>query len=271
LRSQWARHVSRHRQVLAGHDNGGDDAPGGGSRSGGGAQATWGGSFGQAPFRARSFKSRLVRRKPAGGAAQSRKPSYAKLDGATLDQAWALEVDLTGASLVKASLFATQLEGAHLDGANLTGARVTADLTGAHLAGERFENEDCGADEKNQSVGLMRLMRAIFKTADLSRADLSGADLARADLSFAILSGANLAGAALREADASGADLRGALLKGADVSGLDVDSAHIDSAGVPYRGKAKNLDRGYRECPMSAPGARTATLLLILWGHPRRG
>ena len=57
--------------------------------------------------------------------------------GAILDQAWALDVDLTGASLVKASLFATQMAGAHLDGADLTGARVTADLTGAHLAGGR--------------------------------------------------------------------------------------------------------------------------------------
>ena len=91
--------------------------------------------------------------------------SHAKLDGATLDQAWALGVDLTGASLVKASLFATQMAGAHLDGANLTGARVTADLTGARLVGARFEDADCSADEKNQSMGLMR---ATFKSADLS-------------------------------------------------------------------------------------------------------
>ena len=103
-------------------------------------------------------------------------PSHAKLDGATLDQAWALDVDLTGASLVKASLFATQMAGAHLDGANLMGARVTADLTGAHLAGARFEDADCSADEKNQSMGLMR---ATFKSADLatliSRAPISPA------------------------------------------------------------------------------------------------
>jgi len=82
--------------------------------------------------------------------------SHANLDRATLDQAWALGADLTGASLVKASLFATQMEGARLDGANLTGARVTADLTGAHLVGARLEDADCGADEKNQSMGLMR-------------------------------------------------------------------------------------------------------------------
>ena len=124
------------------------------------------------------------------------------------------------------------------------GARVTADLTGAHLAGARFEDADCSADEKNQSMGLMR---ATFKSADLSRADLPRANLARADLRFAKLSGANLAGATLREADASGADLRGALLQGADTSGLDLDSARIDGASVPYLAKAIHLDRAYQE------------------------
>jgi uncharacterized protein YjbI with pentapeptide repeats len=68
---------------------------------------------------------------------------------------------------------------------------VTADLTGAHLVGARFEGAGCGADEKNQSMGLMR---ATFKSADLSRADLSRANLSRADLRFAKLSGANLVG-----------------------------------------------------------------------------
>jgi uncharacterized protein YjbI with pentapeptide repeats len=50
--------------------------------------------------------------------------SHAKLDGATLDQTWALDVDLTGASLVKASLFARQMAGARLDDANLLWARA---------------------------------------------------------------------------------------------------------------------------------------------------
>ena len=117
-------------------------------------------------------------------------------------------------------------------------------MTGARLVGARLENADCSADEKNQSMGLMR---ATFKSADLRRADFSGANLARADLRFAKLSGANLAGATLREADASGADLRGALLKDASTSGLDVDSARIDSAGLPYVSKASHLDRAYRE------------------------
>ena len=39
------------------------------------------------------------------------------LDGVVLDQAWALDADLTGASMRGASLFATQLMGAGLDGA----------------------------------------------------------------------------------------------------------------------------------------------------------
>jgi uncharacterized protein YjbI with pentapeptide repeats len=121
---------------------------------------------------------------------------------------------------------------------------VTADLTGARLVGARFEDADCSADEKNQSMGLMRVT---FKSADLRRADFSGANLARADLRFAKLSGANLAGATLREADASGADLRGALLQGADATGLDVDSARIDTASVPNLAKATHLDRAARE------------------------
>jgi hypothetical protein len=37
-----------------------------------------------------------------------------KLDRATLDQAWALDVDLTEASLVKATLLATQMAAALL-------------------------------------------------------------------------------------------------------------------------------------------------------------
>jgi uncharacterized protein YjbI with pentapeptide repeats len=124
------------------------------------------------------------------------------------------------------------------------GARVTADLTGAHLVGARFEDADCSADEKNQSMGLMR---ATFKSADLDSADLSGANLARADLRFAKLSGANLSRATLREADASGADLRGAILQGADASGLDVDSARVDKARLHSLAKAINLDRADRE------------------------
>ena len=80
---------------------------------------------------------------------------------------------------------------ARLDGADRMGARVTADLTGAHLVGARFEDADRSADEKNQSMGLMR---ATFKSADLGRVDFARANLARVDLRFAKLSGANLAG-----------------------------------------------------------------------------
>ena len=142
------------------------------------------------------------------------------MDGAVLDQAWALGANLAGASLVKASLFATQLAGANLDGANLAGARITADMNRARLVGARLEKADCGADLKNQSMGLMR---ASFKSADLTGADFARANLTLADLQFAKMTAANFAGATLREADASGADLRGARLEGADTSGLDVE------------------------------------------------
>ena len=145
--------------------------------------------------------------------------SRAKLDGARLDQAWALQVDLTGASLIKASLFATQMAGARLDGANLAEARIAANMNRAGLVGARLEKADCGVDLKNQSMGLIR---ASFKSADLTGADFAGANLTLADLQFAKMQSSDLSGAVLREADASGADLRGARLEGADATGLDI-------------------------------------------------
>ena len=72
--------------------------------------------------------------------------SVVALDGVTLDQAWALKADLTGAKLVD-----TNLEDADLTRANLTGATITnTDLDGATLCGTTrtdgtTDDSDCQA------------------------------------------------------------------------------------------------------------------------------
>ena len=170
--------------------------------------------------------------------------SGAKLDGAVLDQAWALGANFSGASLVKASLYMSQMAGARLDGANLEEAHITADMNRARLVGARLRKADCGADMKNQSMGLMR---ASFKSADLTGADFAEANLTLTDLKFAKLTSANLSGAVMREADARGADLRGARFDGADVTGLDINSARIDADAAAIFDNAAHFDRAIRE------------------------
>ncbi|MGH6840431.1 MAG: pentapeptide repeat-containing protein, partial [Methylocella sp.] len=59
--------------------------------------------------------------------------SHATLDGAVLDQVWAMAADFSGASLRKANLFASQMQEAKCDGADFSGARVAADLSRASL------------------------------------------------------------------------------------------------------------------------------------------
>jgi uncharacterized protein YjbI with pentapeptide repeats len=141
-------------------------------------------------------------------------------------------------------LFGAQLQGANFDGADLSGARVVGDLTAARLRRAKLAHSDCSADEKNQSMGLMR---AVFKSANLEEADLSEADLRRADLEFAILRQANLTGASLKEAEAAGADFRGARLSGIDATGADVNSARLEAGQVTFFENAKNLGRAVVE------------------------
>jgi uncharacterized protein YjbI with pentapeptide repeats len=150
----------------------------------------------------------------------------ARLDGANLDQVWALEADFSLASLVEAHLFQAQLARSNFDGADFRHARVAANFTGGSLRRANLRGAEGAADEKNQSMGLMR---ASFQSAHLEGADFTDADLARADLRYAHCDGADFADARLREADASGADLRGARFVGASTTGLDLDQADIDA------------------------------------------
>jgi uncharacterized protein YjbI with pentapeptide repeats len=170
--------------------------------------------------------------------------SHARLDGAVLDQVWAMAANFSGASLRKANLFASQMQEANCDEADFSGARVAADLSRARLRNAKFIAADLAADMRNQSMGLMR---AVLKSADLAGADFENANLALTDLQFAKFQGANLRGASLAEAEAGGADFRGAIFSNTNLTGTDMASARFDAAQEKAFAGAKNLERAFRE------------------------
>ena len=81
-----------------------------------------------------------------------------------------------------------------------------------------FDGADLSADEKNQSMGLMR---GAFKSAKLDGSSFKRANLARAMMEFA----------SLRGADLSGANLRGGEFAAADFSDANVAGTNFDGAG----------------------------------------
>ncbi len=161
-----------------------------------------------------------------------------------LDQAWALKSDLTGANLKHSSLFATQFGGSKLDGADFSHAHVAADFTNASVTNARFDGADLSADEKNQSMGLMR---GAFKSAKLDGSSFKDANMARVMMEFASLRGADLTNANLRGGEFGAADFTGANVTGANFLGADLDSAHIGKmknvAAAINLDKAKNYDK----------------------------
>jgi uncharacterized protein YjbI with pentapeptide repeats len=162
----------------------------------------------------------------------------ANLEKVVLDQAWSLNSDLTGANLKGASLFATQFGGSRLDGADFTEARVAGDFTNASMTNAIFDGADLSADEKNQSMGLMR---GAFKSAKLDGASFKGANMARTLMEFASLRGADLTGANLRRSELAAADFTDANVAGANFDGADLNSARIGK--MKHAEAAKNLDR----------------------------
>jgi len=155
----------------------------------------------------------------------------ANLEGVVLDQAWALKSNLTGANLKNASLFATQFGGGTLDGADFSDAHVAADFTDASVKNAIFDRADLSADEKNQSMGLMR---GAFKGTKLDGSSFKGANLARVMMEFASLRGADLSNANLRGGEFAAADFSDANVTGTNFEGADLNSARI--------GKMKNAD-----------------------------
>lgn len=168
----------------------------------------------------------------------------ANLEGVVLDQAWALKSNFTGANLKNSSLFATQFGGGKLDGADFTGAHVAADFTNASATKAKFDGADLSADEKNQSMGLMR---GAFKGAKLDGSSFKGANMQRVFMEFASLRGADLSGANLRKGELAAADLTDANVAGANFDGADLNSARIGKMKGEDQAlnldKAKNRDR----------------------------
>lgn len=158
------------------------------------------------------------------------------LTGATLDAAWLMRANFSGARLANASLFAPVVystinvslaDRPKFVGANLTGARVIARFSQVDMSNANFTNARMGVDIKNQPMGQMR---SDFSGAILTGADFSGADVNRALFSFAKLASANFAGANLFGVDLSGADLTGANLTGADLTEADLDGTILKGA-----------------------------------------
>lgn len=152
----------------------------------------------------------------------------ANLEGVILDQAWALKSDFTGANLKSSSLIATQLGNSKLDGADFSNALVAADFSNASVMKAKFDGSNLSADEKNQSMGLMR---GAFNSTNLEGSTFRSANMARVLMEFASLRGSELAAVDLTGADVKGADFDGADLNGAGMQELKNKSA------------AKNLDK----------------------------
>jgi Pentapeptide repeats (8 copies) len=123
-----------------------------------------------------------------------------------------IELDLSGARLIRADLSGVHLAGAHLNGAILSGVH----LAGAHLNGAI-------------------LSEAILHRADLSEAHLAGAHLCEANLFKARLSNTNLSKADLSRARLEHAvlietDLKEATLTDCKVYGISTWAVQLEGA-----------------------------------------
>lgn len=146
----------------------------------------------------------------------------ANLSNAILDVGVASRANMTGARFRDASLYGVVFIEADLSGADLSGALLVGNLGKANLHGARLENLRAGANMKNQSMGLIRL---IITYARLDGAVLKNADLSVCDGRFASFAGADLEGANLTDCDLRAADFTGANLVGANFGGAKINGA----------------------------------------------
>lgn len=148
--------------------------------------------------------------------------SGAKLAKTVLDLAILSNADLSGADLSDASLYGAVAIQARLEGADLSRAVLLGNLSEARLDGARLLHAKGGANMKNQSMGLIRL---VMTYASLDRADFSDADLAVCDGRFA-----RFTNATLHRVNFSDCDLRGADFTGADLTDADMTGAKLEGA-----------------------------------------
>ena len=164
--------------------------------------------------------------------------SSAKLAKANLDLSILSNANLAMADLSDASIYGAVWLEAGLENADLSRALLVGNLSGARLNHARLLQARAGANMKNQSMGLIRLVftYAILEGADLSDADLSVCDGRFAVFTNAILHGTNLSGCDLRHADFTGADLTGV-----NMAGAKLESANFTN--IQGRETIKGLDQ----------------------------
>ncbi len=162
------------------------------------------------------------------------------LDGAHLENADLVAVDLEGANLIsahleRANLYKACLKGAtlwlaHLERANLN----DANLEGANLGAARLD----GAKLDTAKLDGARLARASLREASLKQAsmkeilegwnlDLRGADLFDANLEGSNIWNSDLRGASLRGANLTRTDLRYSDMRNADLSLAKMNEADL--------------------------------------------
>jgi uncharacterized protein YjbI with pentapeptide repeats len=115
------------------------------------------------------------------------------------------------------------------------------------MVGAKLDGADLSANEKNQSMGLMR---GTFKSTTLDGASFKGANKRRVLIEYSSLKGADQTDASLTGSELAGTDLTGANVTGADFTEADVNSARltdlVNADKAKNIDKAKNLDRAYR-------------------------
>ena len=155
-------------------------------------------------------------------------------------------IHLVGANLREANLNEANLSGAYLVDLDLSGAN----LIRAHLGYIPFPPEDEKADIKGADLSRANLSQANLRGAKLEHVKLKRANLTKANLSRADLEGANLSLANLKEADLSFAIFLDADLSFANLTGANLKNTmlnYYDSDYGYYKERGANLMRAKLE------------------------
>ena len=176
----------------------------------------------------------------------------AQFSGASLQNAYLTESDLSEADFSQANLQGTKLARVNLANANLTMSnlrKAALDLTYAYKA------DFTGADLSEAELGGINLIKAnlegaILRNAFISKstvfvqkANLSGANLTGADLTEANLEGAILKNTKLIRANFTGANLSGANLTGADLTEANLENVIVDENTVISQEQLKKFSK----------------------------
>jgi uncharacterized protein YjbI with pentapeptide repeats len=176
------------------------------------------------------------RRRVRDAVANGESLAGADLSGADLSGLDLLELDLSGAILVRANLSGARLERCRLDGAVLVEAElsmasfdgcslVEADLTGARA--HRVRAYECELDDA--AIGGSYLREARLSSCRLRRAEMAESDLTEAELRGCVLDEADLSGCVLERAAFRDCSLADAWLEG----GVKAKRLRMDGCNAP--------------------------------------